>query len=86
MVKKDSLNPDTTTNEEIEKYGRIIHRSQEDNKYIVEVPALDGCIGVGDTVGEAMDNADKAICRWIELAKGIGRAIPDADDMGCWKF
>ena len=35
------------------KYERIIYWSDDDNKYIVEVPELSGCMADGETIEEA---------------------------------
>ena len=59
------------------KYERIIYWSDDDNKYIVEVPELSGCMSDGETIEEANINCDKVIEEWIETAKSIGREIPN---------
>ena len=59
------------------KYERIIYWSDDDNKYIVEVPELSGCMSDGETIEEANINCDKVIKEWIETAKSIGREIPN---------
>ena len=58
------------------KYERIIYWSEKDQKFIVEVPELAGCMADGKTVVEALENAEIIINEWIETAKGIGREIP----------
>ncbi|HKM21346.1 MAG TPA: type II toxin-antitoxin system HicB family antitoxin [Lachnospiraceae bacterium] len=60
------------------KYERIIYWSEVDQKFIVEVPELAGCIADGVTVEEAIKNCDNVIAEWIETAKEIGREIPEA--------
>ena len=59
------------------KYERIIYWSDDDNKYIVEVPELSGCMADGDTIEEANANCDVVIAEWIETAKMLGREIPN---------
>ena len=59
------------------KYERIIYWSDDDNRYIVEVPELSGCMSDGETIEEANINCDKVIEEWIETAKSIGREIPN---------
>jgi predicted RNase H-like HicB family nuclease len=54
----------------------IIYRSHEDGAFIAEVPELPGCMAVGSTYKEAVDNAEIVIQEWIETAKEIGRPIP----------
>ncbi|MBD5499090.1 MAG: type II toxin-antitoxin system HicB family antitoxin [Lachnospiraceae bacterium] len=58
------------------KYERIIYWSENDNKFIVEVPELAGCMADGDTAEQALKNAEVIISEWIETAKEIGREIP----------
>lgn len=58
------------------KYERIIYWSEQDQKFIVEVPELAGCMADGETAAEALENVEIVICEWIETAKAIGREIP----------
>ena len=58
------------------KYERIIYWSEEDGKYIVEVPELAGCMSDGLTIQEANANCDLVIEEWIETSKLLGRDIP----------
>lgn len=58
------------------KYERIIYWSEKDQKFIVEVPELAGCMADGETVVIALENAEIIIAEWIETAKEIGREIP----------
>lgn len=57
------------------KYERIIYWSEQDQKFIVEVPELAGCMADGETVAEALENVETVISEWIETAKAIGREI-----------
>jgi predicted RNase H-like HicB family nuclease len=59
------------------KYERIIYWSEEDQKFIVEVPELPGCMADGATATEALENAEVIISEWIETANEIGRTIPE---------
>lgn len=59
------------------KYERIIYWSDDDEKWIVEVPELPGCIADGTTPQEALANVEIIIEEWIETAKEIGREIPE---------
>ncbi len=59
------------------KYEMIIYWSPEDQAYVVEVPELPGCMADGQTYEEAVRNAEKIIEEWIEIAKEIGRTIPE---------
>ena len=58
------------------KYERIIYWSEEDKCFIVEVPELAGCMADGETITEALENAEIIIEEWIEVAKEEGREIP----------
>ncbi len=59
------------------KYERIVFWSAEDNRFVVEVPELPGCMADGETVEEAIRNSDVVINEWIETAKSLGRIIPE---------
>lgn len=58
------------------KYERIIYWSEADQKFIVEVPELAGCMADGMTPTEALENVEVAISEWIETAVALGREIP----------
>jgi len=58
------------------KYEMIIYWSDEDQSYIVEVPELPGCRADGRTYEEAVKNAEEIIGEWIDVAKELGRPIP----------
>lgn len=58
------------------KYERIIYWSEVDQKFIVEVPELPGCMADGVTASQALENVEQIIDDWIETAKELGRDIP----------
>ena len=58
------------------KYERIIYWSEADQRFIVEVPELAGCMADGITPTEALENAEVVISEWIETALALGRDIP----------
>lgn len=58
------------------KYEIIIYWSEADQAFIAEVPELAGCAADGKSYAEALKNAEKIICEWIETAKELGRTIP----------
>lgn len=58
------------------KYELIIFWSEEDGRYVVEVPELPGCMADGLTYEEALKNAEVGISEWIETARSLGREIP----------
>ncbi|HBQ28816.1 hypothetical protein HX99_03680 [Peptococcaceae bacterium SCADC1_2_3] len=59
------------------KYEIIIYWSEEDKKYIAEIPELPGCMADGDTYEEVIKNVQIIIFEWIETGKELGRAIPE---------
>lgn len=61
------------------KYKQIIYWSEEDNRVIVEVPELPGCMADGTTETEALKNAEQVISEWIETARILGREIPQPE-------
>lgn len=58
------------------KYQMIITWSEEDQRFIVDVPELPGCMADGITVTDAVENANVVIAEWIEFAKEDGIPIP----------
>lgn len=58
------------------KYERIIFWSEEDQKWLVDVPELPGCMADGQTPSEALNNVERVILEWIETAELLGRPIP----------
>lgn len=58
------------------KYERIVFWSEEDQKWIVDVPELPGCMADGATAEEALENAETVISEWLETAETLGREIP----------
>ncbi|MDD2619474.1 MAG: type II toxin-antitoxin system HicB family antitoxin [Syntrophomonadaceae bacterium] len=60
------------------KYEIIVYWSEEDQSYIAEVPELPGCMADGSNYQDAISNAELVISEWIETARVLGRAIPEA--------
>lgn len=58
------------------KYERIIYWSEDDQKWLVDVPELPGCMADGATAAEALENAETVISEWLETAEELGREIP----------
>jgi predicted RNase H-like HicB family nuclease len=52
------------------------YRNDEDAAYVVEVPALPGCMSRGRTRSEAIRQAETAIRLRIKTAKRDGLGIP----------
>jgi predicted RNase H-like HicB family nuclease len=59
------------------RYEVIIYWSEEDQAFIAEVPELSGCAADGSTYQEALANVEIIIQEWIEMAKELGRPIPE---------
>jgi antitoxin HicB len=60
------------------KYPAVVRPLDESGGgYLVEYLDLPGCIADGDTIEEAMANAEQAAAEWIEAAKEMGRDIPE---------
>lgn len=57
----------------------ILIPDKESGGYVVEVPSLPGCHTQGDTIEEALANAQEAIKLWIEDALEHGEDIPGDD-------
>ena len=58
------------------KYPMIVTWSEADNRYIVSVPDLPGCMADGDTPESAVKNVQIIIEEWIDTASQLGREIP----------
>jgi len=59
------------------RYEVIIYWSDEDTAFIAEVPELPGCMADGQTYESAIANVRVVIREWIEMAREMGRAIPE---------
>ncbi|HRS95958.1 MAG TPA: type II toxin-antitoxin system HicB family antitoxin [Candidatus Latescibacteria bacterium] len=47
-----------------------------DGGYVVEVPALPGCVSFGDSLSNALDMASDAILNYLFVLQSDGEAIP----------
>jgi len=59
------------------RYEVIIYWSAEDAAFIAEVPELPGCAADGPTYEAALANVRIVIDEWIQMAKDLGRSIPE---------
>ncbi len=59
-------------------YEVIIYWSGEDQAFVAEVPELPGCMADGKTYEAALRNVRKISEEWLQTAKELGRAIPQA--------
>jgi len=55
----------------------VICWSNGDDAFIVEGPELPGCMADGATYQEAVTNAERVIGEWVEIARDLGRSIPE---------
>ncbi len=62
----------------INKYEILIYWSQEDKRFIAEVPELPGCMADGKTHKEALENVEIIMQEWIDTAIQLKRNIPKA--------
>jgi antitoxin HicB len=58
-----------------QNYRIILEPTQ--HGYIAYVPDLPGCMGEGDTPQAALDDVLGAIEEWIDLARKLGRSVPE---------
>ena len=58
------------------KYELVIWWSDDDDAFVVDVPELPGCMAHGETISEAVANAQAAIDFWLQVARELGREIP----------
>lgn len=57
---------------------RVLIEQDEDGVFIVEVPALPGCISEGHTKAEAIENIKEAMIAYLESLETHGDPIPPA--------
>ncbi len=60
------------------KYTVVLQR-EDDDGYVVTVPALPGCVSQGDTREEALRNIEEAIEIYLEDVKAAGETIPSEE-------
>ncbi|MSQ15738.1 MAG: type II toxin-antitoxin system HicB family antitoxin [Dehalococcoidia bacterium] len=58
-------------------YTVVLEPNNDERGYTVTVPALPGCVSLGDTVDEPLDNVKDAILLWISMARKSGEQIPE---------
>lgn len=54
----------------------VVLEQESDGGYVVNVPALPGCVSQGDTRGEALTNIREAITLYVEDCREAGDPIP----------
>ena len=58
------------------RYTYTIQITEQEGGFLVEVPALSGCLTWGKTYDEAVDNAEEAIHGYLEALAKVGKPIP----------
>lgn len=58
------------------RYPIAIETGTDATAYGVVVPDLPGCFSAGDTLDEALANAEEAAAAWIDAALDAGNAVP----------
>ena len=58
------------------RYPIAIEAGDAATAFGVVVPDLPGCFSAGDTLDEAIENAEEAVAAWIDVALDTGDAIP----------
>jgi predicted RNase H-like HicB family nuclease len=66
------------------RYPIAIEPGDENTAFGVVVPDLPGCFSAGDTMDEAIANAEEAINVWIEAALDQGAEIPAPSPVARW--
>jgi predicted RNase H-like HicB family nuclease len=63
------------------RYPIAIEPGDQETAFGVVVPDLPGCFSAGDTLDEAMANAEEAAAAWIDAALDAGEAIPSPSSL-----
>ncbi|MFM5913695.1 type II toxin-antitoxin system HicB family antitoxin [Chakrabartia godavariana] len=58
------------------RYPVVIETGDKDTAFGVVVPDLPGCFSAGDTLDEAISNAEEAAAAWVDSMLDAGGAIP----------
>ena len=58
------------------RYPIAIEPGNEATAFGIVVPDLPGCFSAGDTLDEAMANAEEAVAAWIDATLDSGGAVP----------
>ena len=64
-------------------YPAVFHF--EDDSYWVSFPDLDGCYSDGDTLEEALENAQEALSLHLSALLDEGQSLPSASDLSALK-
>ncbi len=64
-------------NTTLQGYSYTVEWSEEDRLYLCKVERLPGCIADGLTEEDAVLNLERIVNEWLEIAKELGREIPE---------
>jgi predicted RNase H-like HicB family nuclease len=56
---------------------KVIIEPDEDGRFVVNCPSLQGCYSQGETIDEALKNIKEAILLCLEDLESTGEEIPD---------
>jgi predicted RNase H-like HicB family nuclease len=59
------------------KYQLVIWWSADDDVFVAEAPELPGCMAHGSTMSDAVKNVQDAMDLWLDVAREMGRAVPE---------
>lgn len=60
----------------MDNYTVNVYWSEEDNRFLAEMPELPGCMANGQTAEEARQNIEAVAQDWVKMATYMGRDIP----------
>ncbi len=63
------------------RYPIAIEAGTDETAFGIVIPDLPGCFSAGDTLDEAMINAEEAAAAWIDATLDAGGAIPRASTL-----
>lgn len=55
----------------------VLEPNDPEPGYTATVPALPGCLSLGDSIEDALSNVRDAIELWISMARSKGQAVPE---------
>jgi predicted RNase H-like HicB family nuclease len=63
------------------RYPVLVEPGDDTHAFGVTVPDLSGCFSAGDSLDEALTNAEEAAAAWIDATLDGGHAIPCPSDV-----
>ncbi len=58
------------------RFEVILYWSDQDDRFIAEVPELPGCFADGETYAECLQMAETVMQEWIEMTRDMDEPIP----------